>query len=141
MRKIKFRGKHVDNGSWVYGYYYAECDVTYIIEDRQKDSILNRNLIHVVDSNTVSQYTGLNDINGVEIYSDDILYDGSTKFRVYAVKGGFGIKATYWATNINNLVLGDELILMPLSETQTASWIGSHCEVIGNIYQNSELFE
>lgn len=38
MRTIKFKGKSVDSSEWIEGYYYKECDNTYIIKDRQSDS-------------------------------------------------------------------------------------------------------
>ena len=34
MRTIKFKGKSVDSSEWIEGYYYKECDNTYIIKDR-----------------------------------------------------------------------------------------------------------
>jgi len=90
------------------------------------------------------QYTGLKDKNGKEIYSDDILFDKNIdiKFRVYSTYGGFVIKAPYWATqNMNNLILGDDLITESLSDAQVGSWIKQSCEVIGNIYENPELLK
>jgi hypothetical protein len=41
---IKFKAKRLDNGKWVYGYFYEENGNTYIIENRQKESMLNRNI-------------------------------------------------------------------------------------------------
>lgn len=72
-RIIKFKAKRLDNDEWVEGYYYKECDNTYIIEDRQERSMLNRNEAVLVDPATVCQFTGLKDRDGNEVWEGDIL--------------------------------------------------------------------
>ena len=71
---IKFKAKRLDNGKWVEGYFYAECGNAYIIEDRQSESILNRNEAHQVDPLTVCQFTGLKDCKGNEIWEHDLIH-------------------------------------------------------------------
>ena len=72
-REIKFKAKRLDNGEWCEGYFYEENGNTYIIENRQKESMLNRNVTYEVDPSTVCQFTGLKDSKGNEIWEGDVV--------------------------------------------------------------------
>ena len=49
MREIKFRGKNINTGEWVYGYFKKNAQGDCYIEDEQ-------GLAVVVDPDTVGQY-------------------------------------------------------------------------------------
>ena len=75
IESIKFKAKRLDGKGWVCGYFYEENGNKYIIENRQKESKLNRNPTYQVDPSTVCQFTGLKDSEGKEIWEGDILQD------------------------------------------------------------------
>lgn len=74
VENIKFKAKRLDGKGWVCGYFYEENDNTYIIENRQKESMLNRNVTCEVDPLTVCQFTGLKDCKGKEIFEHDLIH-------------------------------------------------------------------
>lgn len=85
LENIKFKAKCLDNNSWVFGYFYEENGNTYIIENRQKESMLNRNVTYEVDPSTVFQFTGLKDCKGNEIWEGDILQDIDYDFKYIVI--------------------------------------------------------
>ena len=86
IENIKFKAKRLDNGKWVCGYFYEENGNTYIIENRQKESMLNRNVTYEVDPSTVCMFTGLKDENGVEVYENDIVRVDYGEEHIYNVE-------------------------------------------------------
>lgn len=103
---IKFKAKRLDDNSWVFGYFYEENGNTYIIENRQKESKLNRNLTYQVAPETVCQFTGMKDEDGKEIWEHDILKNYPMENEVVFKNGSFMIIEDY----------GDEINEVPLSE-------------------------
>jgi hypothetical protein len=63
MREIEFRGKRIDTGEWVYGAFIPFSEEPKI--QTHVDAV-------EIDPNTVGQYTGLKDRNGVKIFEGDI---------------------------------------------------------------------
>lgn len=71
---IKFKAKRLDGKGWVCGYFYEENGNTYIIENRQKESKLNRNPAYQIDPSTVCMFTGLKDCIGKELFENDLIH-------------------------------------------------------------------
>lgn len=122
VENIKFKAKRLDNAEWVEGYFYKECDNTYIIEDRQSESMLNRNEAVLVDPTTVCQFTGLLDCEGNEIWEGDILAE--KRFPSFEV--GY-IDCTFAAAYV-----GDDKFIFNLSA------LSECCTVIGNKFDRKE---
>lgn len=130
MREIKFRGKHIHSldinkkldGIWVYGYL---CGENYIWSDKFCGDML-------VDKNTIGQYTGLKDKNGVEIYEGDII---KTNFEKQFLVKWIPRIASFCYVEICKNVEGKYYLS---KELQAGSY---EVEVIGNIYDNKELLK
>lgn len=125
MREIKFRGK-TRNGKWVYGFAgkFAYDSVPVFWEDTE-DGIESR----IIIPDTVGQFTGLHDKNGMEIYEGNIVAIAGV------IKGYVRYNARYWRYEIATV---DE----PLENERIPSGRPEECwMIIGNIYDNPELLK
>ena len=130
MRKILFRGKRLQGGEWVEGYFFKsdinkkeresgkatmiftpDCD-TFIMVPECHNSFM-------VVSDTVGQYTGLKDKNGKRIFEGDIL--------------------SIWNESHDVVVFEDGAF--DLENTSIPIRFANKFEVIGNIHDNPELLE
>lgn len=124
MREILFRGKRVDNNEMIYGYLYR-------ISEKLNPFIMLINSggeSHEVFPETVGQYTGLTDKNGVKIFEGDIVSISKEDER--------GV--VRWEDSDATYVIGcDDNIDLSFLE----NFLGIDVEVIGSIHDNPELAE
>lgn len=139
MREILFRGKGFRNEHWYYGNLYGnKCKIIQFFH--------NYSCKHaVIRDETIGQYTGLNDKNGVKIFEGDILScdyypytsDGNQNYYAKVVwldkNAAFGL---YTFKNPTSKVRGVSEGYDYIDDFKSDEW-----EVIGNIYDSPELFE
>lgn len=109
-RPIKFRGKTTDTNEWIYGYLMGKD----VIGD-----FMNHDF---VKPETISQFSGAKDKNGVDIYENDICNAGYFKLHIVDFwRNGFYFKCSNFDSHHG-------------FETAKHTF-----EVIGNIFDNKEL--
>lgn len=87
MRTIKFRGKDIKTGKWVYGYYAGKGVIIPFDKVNYDLGYINDSECHYCDPNTIDQFTGLyaecdesiNEDCQQEIYEGDII-EGCYKY-------------------------------------------------------------
>lgn len=129
MREIKFRGKTLDNGEWVYGDLHIRTPFPHIHSEIDYGKV-------DIDPHTVGQFTGLHDKRGKEICEGDIVKQtwGSPHFVKGILYDCFG--------RIGDIRYECDLIGV---HTKNGLYriVGSDISntVIGNIHDNPELLK
>ena len=134
MREIKFRGRLSHSKQWVFGnLIIAQNKYPYIIpfdvfEPDGHHLIIDSDSPYWVDDETIGQFTGLFDKNGVEIYEGDILGGCNGSINGYE-----------WKQAPIEIQFENGRFNIPLWAAKQ-EWDRTHyLVIIGNIHDNPEL--
>lgn len=125
-RIFKFRGKDVFTNTWRYGDLVHNQKVT-------TTGLEPRTMVggYEVKEETVSQYTGINDCDGKEIYEGDILrYIDDNKVKKKYDRVVVFYDGSYFLRNIKTGM--DTLLLIFCIDKELSKW-----KIIGNIFDNN----
>lgn len=139
MRDIEFRGQRVDNGEWVHGNLLVSNDAIENFDYLIIPSV-NSNMFCSNDGNlgfekwykvipeTIGQFTGKYDKNGVKIYEGNIC--NCREYECYGKVEWNNDEAGFYYCVINEDGTFEEELLYDYAD---------ELEVIGNIHDNPEL--
>ena len=124
MKEILFKAKRKNSEEWVKGYYIGCIAGCYFLLTQDREEVL-------IDVETLSQYTGLKDVNGVKIFEGDILSErppmNETAYIGYVA---YDEESAVWRFMIKNDTKYNGVLLGSYSRSY---------KVIGNRFDNPEL--
>lgn len=130
-REILFRGKSLETGKWLYGFYEDDraegVDFTVIVPLL---TIENKPVSWEVEKTTVGQYTGLKDKNGKRIFEGDIVLQPVRETRKHSPCVIEFYNGCFMAHYKSENRFFDRRYN-----------INSYTKIIGNIYDNPELLK
>ncbi len=138
-REILFRGKHVDNGEWVEGFLSKSRGMNrqlqYCIDHEEQGVMLSS----IIDFETLGQYTGLTDKNGIKIFEGDVVrqYSEGLDNEYLYDEYSSDIGRVFWYQGQARFLRTSKLFP---DDCPTMCDYGEY-EVIGNIHDNPELLE
>jgi uncharacterized phage protein (TIGR01671 family) len=129
-RQILFRGKSTRTGEWIEGDLTQDCDFVLSGEfgkeyHRYKTAIIDGGEIDEVHPETVGQFTGLLDKNGVKVFEGDKIH------------------SKYWNPSVYKVIFEDgEFCFVSLDGieepyTNSISYVFDF-EIIGNIHEETQ---
>jgi uncharacterized phage protein (TIGR01671 family) len=129
-REIKFRGKRIDNGEWVYGFYVREeglkgdgfHSISHTIITKREPFRLYQDRVY---ADTIGQDTGLKDRNGVKIWEGDVFHLGDPNILYVVVWQDAGLVGRQRGNR---------------SSVGLSYW-APYLEIVGNIHDNPEMLE
>jgi uncharacterized phage protein (TIGR01671 family) len=127
MRDIEFRGISTRTGNLVYGNYFHN------FRKGEGFNIIpfdTNEWIEVVPE-TIGQYTGLKDKNGIKIFEGDVCCSGVVGYEKYKFEVIFEDGCFYYGSYLLGLDIEENCI----NSVTTERW----CLVVGNVHQNKEL--
>ena len=138
MREILFRGKHKDNGQWIYWHEFGRVTTSngkgskFTVKRGGSVSYYYHidQILEKIDHATIGQYTGLTDKGGKKIFEGDVV---RIVERGMVADGGIII--------FENGYPGGWLIANRLSDSKCSLALRTDVEITGNIHDNPELLE
>lgn len=125
-RNILFKAKRKDNGKWIEGYYVKVESKHFIIRCGMicgnNDLLSMDDEYYEIDISTLSQFTGLIDMNGNKIWENDIVLYGDEFWHI-----GWSEYDAYFTIEQDGFIKNFGNIWSRL------------CEVYGNIFDNAGL--
>lgn len=164
MKEILFHAKRKDNGEWVQGdLIHRQIWASSLCIIRESDDGFDHYEEYEVDHETVSEFTGLRDKNGKQIFEGDIIKETSgNNIRLLGdkreIRSGIGViefgeyrtpsdDPFEWADAYGFYIFGGNVLYPTISmypykyEQYGEKEVVIELEVIGNKWDNPELLE
>lgn len=135
--QVKYNGKHLLAGDWAYGSLIIKSNgiFIYVIERDELGTIIREFEVEVIPE-TIGQYTGIIDKNGVKVFEGDLLKIKETEFNIEGVHEVYYHKDGYVTSSV--LFSNKDNAIKNCLQYQIRH---KEAYVIGNKHNNPELLK